>query len=68
MADKEDLISIELFEKRKDGFYRVNGKSITCAEAIKRIQERIKEQCWLGDCDSEDVAIEALRGLLGDEK
>lgn len=26
--------------------------------------ENKKEQCWLNDCDSEDVAIECLNALL----
>ena len=41
---------------------------MTKQEAIKRIQKRLEEQCWLNDCDSEDVAIECLKALLGDEK
>lgn len=37
---------------------------MTKQEAIKRIQKRLKEQCWLNDRDSEDVAKICLYALL----
>lgn len=59
MADKEELVSIELFEKRKDGFYRVDGKSMTRQEAIRRIAR-------VYGCGHKAEA--ALKALLGVEK
>ena len=41
---------------------------ISYTEAIERIKKQLKEQCWLNDCDSEDVAIECLNALLSKEK
>ena len=82
MADKEERILI-LTTKNKNGDCEcvtqdgchVNDSCAICnvgmtrQEAIKRIQKRLEEQCWLNDCDSEDVAIECLNALLeGGEK
>lgn len=50
MEDKEEMIGIELFEKRKDGFYRAGGTSMTRQEAIEKIATG-----WcsaISDCDA----------------
>lgn len=70
MADKEERIWIECELPLKKGMTD-NRRLLTMTrqEAIKRIQKQLKEQCWLNDCDSEDVAIECLNALLeGGEK
>lgn len=59
MANKEYLVSIELFEKRKDGFYRVDGKNMTQQEAIRRIAR-------VYGCGHKAEA--ALKALLGVKK
>lgn len=67
MSDKEEIIFIlTRTNSIKDGIRTETHKdnAMTRQEAIKRIQKQLKEQCWLNDCDSEDVAIECLNALL----
>ena len=50
MADKEEMIGIELFEKRKDGFYRAGGTSITRQEAIEKMAKAICAKDFYEEC------------------
>lgn len=80
MADKEEMIGIELFEKRKDGFYRAGGTSITRQEAIEKMSKAIfyktgfPKHCLWEIVNEETRTVyrlyarEALNALLGVEK